>query len=278
MNKFFHPFAYIRFYFLKAYFKRFGESLDEKALHKSNKDFVFHSRYKFNIRLNMELDVDRYFYLGRFEYETIWFFKKVLKPGMIVFDVGGNIGIFSLIAANKVNNSGSIYAFEPAEKANKIFNENISLNKINNISLFKLGVADKAGTLAFHVCEDDAYNSLGDKPQNDVIYTTEIEVISIDEFCKKNGIEKIDVLKIDTEGAESKIIAGAKRMLEGNKAPIVFCEYNRRVQSKDDLAKLEASFKDYGYKLYYLKYGTLKKFNSNSPSSDIIALKDHHIR
>jgi FkbM family methyltransferase len=220
--------------------------------------------------------VDSYFYLDAFERETIYFYKKLLNGNLTVFDIGGNIGIFSLIAASHLQDNSQIYAFEPAERAWQTFKKNIQLNSFENISLQKLGVSDKSEWLTFHICNDDAYNSIGDKPMQNVIYSTKIKVISIDEFCLKNKIDRIDLLKIDTEGAESKVLAGGKHMLSQDHSPIIFCEYNRNVQSFDKLNRLEYLLHDYGYELYYLHFGILRKFQSESKTSDIIALKYYH--
>ena len=278
MKKLFQFRTALRFFIFKLYLYSFRKSIIDKANRKVQKKIIFRSKYGFNINLDLAQDVDRYFYMGMFEVETIWFFKKLLRPDLILFDIGANIGIFSLIAAKKLNNNGKIYAFEPSDRVYNQFEENIKLNSFNNIFLYKVGMSDKAGSLEFHVCADDAYNSLGSVPLREILYTTEIQVSSIDEFCKENDITRIDVLKIDTEGAESSVIEGGKNMLKGDNAPIIFSEYNRHVQSIGNLMKIESLLREYGYELYELWFGLFRKFTSESRTNDIIALKEYHVK
>lgn len=273
MNQVTTPFVFIKFFLFKLRLKFFGNLLSKKADWKKEKKFIAHSKYGFDLHLNILYDVDKYFYLGTFENETIRIYRKLLKPGMTVFDVGANIGIFSLIAATKSGDTGKVYAFEPAERVYEQFQKNIQLNGFKNIFLQQKGISNKTEVLSFHLCEDDAYNSFGEKPMRAVVRTIPVDVTSIDEFCFEKQIKKIDILKIDVEGAEYKVLEGGKNLLSRKEGPVIFCEYNRNIQDKNGLNQLENLLKNYEYELYFLRFGLMKKFNGQSEAHDIIAVK-----
>lgn len=177
------------------------------------------------ININLEKDVDKRIYLYGFEEEVIKQFIKVTKKDDFIFDIGANIGIYSLIASKKIGGSGRVYAFEPAPVAYSSLKKNIELNNFNNIVVIQKGISDKSGEAIFNICDDDAYNSLGETPMKGISRKEIIEIESIDEFVKRNNILKVDIIKIDTEGAEFLILKGAEETLRIYK-PKIFFEHN----------------------------------------------------
>src|SRR4030067_2261687 len=143
-------------------------------------EFIKNSKYGFRIKLDISKDVDKFFYWGEFERDNLQFYKNVLNRGSIIFDVGANIGIYSLLASKIVGNASRIYSFEPSEWAYNRLIENIKLNNFKNINTYKLGISNKEGTVIFHKCEDDAYNSIGNHPMRKITEVSQINVISID--------------------------------------------------------------------------------------------------
>jgi FkbM family methyltransferase len=200
--------------------------------------------------------------------------------GAVVFDVGANIGIYSLLAGKKAGQQGHVYSFEPADLAYQRLNKNIRINKFENISVYKQGVSDKNGTTNFYVCEDDAYNSIGSRPMNKVKEVKNIDITSIDEFCIKNNIRRIDVLKIDTEGADLLVLQGAKSVLTSETPPIIFCEFNKNIKSGfnfslDDYRDFIISMK---YRIYEIKNNMLHEFNPvQSNASEILCIHENKI-
>lgn len=272
-------YLFLKYFSIKVYNHFFWQSRNERAKKKYPKPFVYESEYGFKTILDLHKDVDRFFYLNGFESDYISYYYKMVKKGAIVFDIGANIGLFSLIAATKMSNEGAIYAFEPAEMPHKQFENSIKLNDYTIINLEKLGVADQVGKISFNVCEDDAYNSLGNKPMKEIKEIIEINVTSVDTFCAEKNIEKIDILKMDTEGAEYLILEGGKRIFSAEDAPIIFSEYNRMTIGGFDysLNNFEKILCEYGYELYEIEFGILKKFHSsNSKSNEIICFKERH--
>jgi FkbM family methyltransferase len=237
---------------------------------------IIYQIYSIKIKLDLSKDVDnRLFYYG-FEKDIIKYYRKILKKDLVVFDIGANIGIYSLIAANRIGINGRVYAFEPADIAYMSLVNNIELNKFDNISVNKMGVSDHTGTAIFNVCEDDAYNSLGAKPMKEIVKTETIKLVSIDNFVATNNIRKIDVIKVDTEGAEYLVFKGAEKTLRRD-MPTLFFEYNPLAldgfeNNPDDLIDYVRSL---GYSLFeFVNYKLIEiKKENKILGNDIIAIK-----
>lgn len=258
-------------------FKRIKERIiSERIKYLSGKDYYKKSKYGFDIILNVEKDVDRYFYRDYFEKENLEFFASVIKPGATILDVGANIGIYSLMASVKAGNNGKVYAFEPAEWAINRLKKNISINKFSNIEVIEKGVGEAPGHFNFYVCEDDAYNSLGNSPMEGVKEVRKIEVITVDDFVRERELSKVDVLKIDTEGADYLVLKGASSLLQSKNPPIIFCEYNKNIKEGFEftLKDFDQFLNNMGYKVFELQNNRLIAFNSEiSNSNEIICIK-----
>jgi len=140
------------------------------------------------------------------EYSLSILIKNKIKNGMIVFDIGANIGGTSLLFSKLVGSQGHVYAFEPDPTLCVILKRNIELNNLHNVSIFQTAVSDKIGTSFFSLnSEQDGDNRLeSQKIGKDSI---QVKTISIDEFCKEQKILP-DFIKIDIQGFEPKAIQG----------------------------------------------------------------------
>lgn len=225
-----------------------------------------------NLKLDIDFnkDVDFRIFIRKFEDQILYVFQKLLNPDSIVLDIGANIGLYSLIAAQKVKGENHIYAFEPAPKAYQNLLKNISLNKAFHITAHNCCIADFEGEITLNICVDDAYNSIGTSPILQIQEQVNTPVITIDAFVEKYSLPKVDIIKIDTEGAEMLVFEGARKTLE-NFSPIIFFEINQKVlqgfdySSKDLLIFLET----YGYQIFDInKNNQLKKFDVKNFTSD----------
>jgi len=244
-------------------------------------EFVFKSPWGFKIIINPSKIVEREFYLGRFENEVLKLFDKLLKTNDIVFDVGANVGLFSLLAANRLKDKVKVYAFEPSDYPFDKIRRNISLNKFKSINTNNIGLWDHKGFVKFHLCIDEAYNSIGTNPQSEIKSSINIPVTTIDDFCQEKNITKIDILKIDSEGAEFQILNGAKRLISSLSIPIIICEYNREVISgyPYTLLDLENFLRGSNYELFEIKKNRLMTFSSGSSlSSNLVCIQNNNLR
>ncbi len=139
-------------------------------------------------------------------------FRSILKEGMTVVDIGANLGYYTLLSARLVGKHGKVYAFEPVPHNFKLLEKSIAANRFTNITAIEKAVSDKQGKTRIYI---DA----GNFGNHTLVYGTthavhgaiEIETISLDEFF--NDDEKIDLIKMDAEGAEGLIIEGGRKIL-----------------------------------------------------------------
>jgi len=244
------------------------------------KEFIKSTKYGFKIKLDVKRDVDKHFYWGEFEVEILNFLLSILNSCSVFFDVGANIGIYTLMASRQLHKKGKVFAFEPSDWAYDRLNENIALNQMKNIETLKLAVSNFNGVKQFYVCDDDAYNSLISTPMRETKNKTEIECITIDNFCSGRNIKSIDVLKIDTEGADFFVLNGAVKILKSDIPPLVICEINKNVIK--DFDKIKNQFigfmSELDYDFFMIDNNVLVKVDMDKTDiSEVICLKNYHI-
>jgi FkbM family methyltransferase len=163
-------------------------------------------------------------YEGKFEVE---FILSVLQPGMTFFDIGANVGLFSLPAVKKLQ-KGQVFAFEPSSWTYQRLLQNARLNNLPNLRAVHSALGDTKGeaVLQINAVGKDGLNTLG-KPtheDSDVVATERVSITTLDEFLNQNSISHVDVIKIDTEGAELLVFRGATNLLAKPDAPLILYE------------------------------------------------------
>ena len=140
----------------------------------------------------------------------------------LIFDVGMNHGQ-TLKKIRNVFPGAIIYGFEASKYCFKQLETDF---KDKNIFLNNLGLADKEGVLEFNEYSWDALNSFLNRAQGkaQIIETYNVSVTTIDDYCVKNQINHIHILKSDTEGFELKVLNGANKMMNENKIQFVLVE------------------------------------------------------
>ena len=178
-----------------------------------------------------------------------WFLQNLNHSEIkVVFDVGANVGKWSL-ELKKVNPEAIVYAFEPVpETFNKL---NLISSKNPKIFAQCKALSDQSGKLTFHFFPSQStFSSAFDHSMGKEGIKIEVESITGDEFCKNNSIDSIDLLKIDTEGFESKIMLGFKEMFETGQIKIVQFEYGPlALESRYLLADFYKFFENHGFEV-----------------------------
>ena len=155
-----------------------------------------------------------------YEKAEIRLFRRLLRPGMRVVDLGANIGVYTVIAASCVGPRGRVFAFEPAPENVAFLRRNLEANGIANVQVVSKAVGDSPQTvklyLAAHSVGTHSVSKVG--PQS-----IDVEVIRVDDAIPSN--ETIDVIKMDIEGFEPAALRGMSRILAAS-MPTLFVEYN----------------------------------------------------
>lgn len=151
--------------------------------------------------------------------------RRVLRPGMVFFDVGAYHGLYTIIARKIMHGSGTVVAFEPSPREFSRLHLHLRLNGIAGVRVEQFAVGAQRGNLTlFTVLEGHrTMNSLVRPPLDNPVSAVGVESIALDEYVELNGVERIDVMKVDTEGAELQVFEGAKRLLSEYR-PIMICE------------------------------------------------------
>lgn len=160
---------------------------------------------------------------GTYEPFTVNLFKRAVKPGMVVLDIGAHLGYYSLLAARRVGPQGKVYAFECAAPNYRFLLHNIKLNKFSKIIVpIPKAVADHAGVGPFFPRGRDlSQSSLWSVDGSPSI--TEVECTTVDEIPEK---PRVHVIKMDIEGGEIYALRGMERTLSNTDKVIMFVECN----------------------------------------------------
>lgn len=204
--------------------------------------------FGYRIRLDLADYIQRSMYLDSFEpYETRMV-RAYLQPGMTVVDVGANVGYYTLMAASLVGEEGQVHAFEPSPYAFHRLHATIRDNHISQVSLVQAALGDQRGRARLFLPAQIGNHTptlLGEDTQR----TVEVPVHTLDEYVRERGIERIDLLKLDVEGFEPNVIAGARHTIEARKIGAVLCEFNEDWLDKNASsgAELQRTFCQYGF-------------------------------
>jgi FkbM family methyltransferase len=154
-----------------------------------------------------------------------------LDPGMEFVDVGAQIGYFSVIAAALVTESGRVHSFEPDPDCFSRLTRNSQAYP--SISVHHTAVADYQGEATLYRSNKAGETDWG-TPFDDSAprVTVSVPVCSLDTWSAAEGIERIDLLKIDAEGAEFRVLQGGKMVLAAAR-PVIWMEANAECLSRD---------------------------------------------
>ena len=175
--------------------------------------------------LRMQVDprdpIGRAIYLyGCYDYPLTHLIQTLIKPGMVFFDVGANIGFVSLVAATKCER---VFAFEPLPSNLKHVRRNLELNHLRNVTVVDRAVGNREGTATLYVPESQN-TGLASLNEMAGTQTIEIPVITLDGFVRDRQLSRVDLIKIDIEGAEVMAFEGGRELLSRSDAPDVIFE------------------------------------------------------
>lgn len=217
------------------------------------------------------------YYRGFSEPDTADFFHRFLRSGMVMFDVGAHIGEYTLLAAKLVGESGQVHAFEPQSLLFPILSANVEMNGLNSVVLNRVAVSDRVGTVEFQVLDEPTMSSIR-KPSTieQSAKIVSVACTSLDTYWSERS-RKIDLIKVDVEGAEKFVFQGAEKLLSlpattaptwiFEYAPNSYADFNYQPQDLLDLLK------QHGYEIcQYCKAGQINDFNPNSQLKDIVNL------
>jgi FkbM family methyltransferase len=189
---------------------------------------------------------------------------QFLKPGSICLDVGGAYGRYALPMSRLVGPAGKVYSFEPGTYSFRVFAMAKAFHGMKNVSIIKSALSNQAGRMKLvsplkrngkmgvslsYLSNHKIVNSISE----------DVEVTTVDIFCRQNDINPVDFIKCDVEGAEMLIFQGAKQTLVRDK-PYILCEVDRANLTKFNSTpeELLLFFRQQGYNCYQYESGRLQ--------------------
>ena len=185
--------------------------------------------------------------LGTSEPEEQETLARYLKPGGVFYDIGANIGFYTVIGAKIVGESGRVYAFEPFPEATAALRKNVALNDFKTVEVVEAAVSDTVGKAQFAGFDQSAKNRIvsGQKGA-DVESTIEVDLVTIDDFVDKTGARPPDVIMIDIEGAETAALLGMGETLKKWR-PAILCEVHWLGEKM--IERFEETLRPLGYEM-----------------------------
>jgi len=159
---------------------------------------------------------------GRYEPKMDHYFKQTLKKGDVVIDVGANEGYFTMLAAKLVGPSGKVYTVEPSKSNLQLLENNIQVNKLENVQILPVAAGLKNGDLQYTECKFNGMWNGFSKDATEVLKLcskipfatkqTTIPVRILNDLIQEDP-QRIKLIKIDTEGSEKEVVTGLSKFI-----------------------------------------------------------------
>lgn len=153
------------------------------------------------------------YYFGVSEPELFAFYEGFLKTGMKVVDAGANIGLHTLFFAKRVGPEGRVYAFEPGQSAFGRLQSHVERNQLANVRCFNCALGASEGVVSITENRQDNSRNFVVESSSETTGTKNVVLRSLDQVLEKEGVARVDFLKIDVEGFEPQVLEGASNYL-----------------------------------------------------------------
>ena len=222
-----------------------------------------------------------------FEKAEINFVTKFLKSGMVFFDVGANLGQYTLFAAKRIGLTGQVHSFEPNSRMFEELQFNVRLNDLTDICrLNQLALSDKngQGLLSKYEAGAEVYGSLGNHKRSggNITGHENVKTSTLDSYAKELRINHVDLIKMDIEGAELPALKGSVTLLSRDDGPVVLVELADINTAGFGYKAVEVwdYLENFGYQIFSLhgSKGFLKKIERPTCSTivmNIVAIKNN---
>lgn len=195
----------------------------------------------YTMQLDLANVVHRQIYMGCFGHAMTRWAKTLLHPGGTFLDVGAHAGYFSLIAADRVRGVGRVVAVEPNPIVFTALSAHLASNRISQVRAYNWGLSDAPGSIAIHVPGAEGFRDYNATMLNRPGWTAiDTPVRRLDDCIAEWQVERIDLMKVDVEGWEPRVLAGGAVSLSSGVVRHMMIEINgpRLVEAGSDPAAL----------------------------------------
>jgi FkbM family methyltransferase len=214
-----------------------------------------------------------------FSFEFSPIFKQLITQCDGFIDIGANVGYYSLLAA-KLNPKVAITSFEPSKGPLYFLTKNVSLNELTSIKVVDYAIGSENGTISFYEEKNLKYpylqhhaSGIGNTINSwgiDNFAKYDVKLTTLDAFLENNPMAKVDLIKMDTEGTENKIIEGALSTIKTHQ-PIIICEvlFGKIEQQMDELLQTLTNYKIFQFMSSTKKLVEVASLSSSTTKADV---------
>lgn len=177
-------------------------------------------------------------WLGWYEQENQHHWRRHVKPGMVVYDIGANVGFYTLMASVLVGQTGKVFPFEPLPRNLRFLHEHVRINRLANVQVREEAVSDAPGEAMFEDVPGGAMARLSERGQ------IKVKLVAVDALVEGGAMPAPKMVKIDVEGAEVSVLRGAERTVRAAR-PVLFLSTHGESVHAECLAILRG----WGYRL-----------------------------
>lgn len=205
---------------------------------------------------------------------------ELVRPDGVVIDVGAHVGIWSLLAARRVP-SARIHAFEPVPERVERLRAHVQHNRAINVVINPCAAGAENGSFSFFGVHEGntGASSLVRRAASDV--EIRVPMVTLDAYVVQKGIDRVDVIKVDVEGAEILVFNGATKLLSGDDAPAIFFEADDKLSAPFGISTRQTKelLAHHGYFIYRWHEGKFTAVSIDEPHGheDLFALKHRDV-
>ena len=218
---------------------------------------------------------------GMHEPNTSALLTQILKKGMSVVDVGAYVGYYTVIASLIVGNSGNVLSIEPAPNNFDQLSKTVEVNELLNVVLRQVALADEVGRKNLRLSTDPATHSIADAEANLGFFkgnrkqtgeTVSVKCTTLDKLLQNEGIPRVDLVKVDVEGAELRVLKGMRKTLQEMDSLHIICDVheNKFTAFGYSVDEFYRFLVNYQLNIFLLRDNGLQKIShtNNKPPSD----------
>jgi FkbM family methyltransferase len=194
-------------------------------------------------------------WLGTYELEKQKALVRALRQGHVFFDIGANVGFYTLLGSRRVGPAGQVHAFEPLPQNVRLLKQHVDMNRCRNVRVHEVAIGGTSGVVAFAQGDDSFTGRVGDSGELQVCLRT------LDSLVVSGTVPMPQIVKMDIEGGEYEALLGAEYVLRTGR-PLVFLATHSLPLREACIAQLER-----------VGYATrrLSANESESPEDELIA-------
>ncbi|MFM8681682.1 MAG: FkbM family methyltransferase [Alphaproteobacteria bacterium] len=214
------------------------------------------------------------FFYGAFRPEVSRLINRMLRPGQVAIDIGANVGMHSVIMANRVGPTGRVVVFEPDPHPMGRLRRNMALNGIDWVTTVEAAVSARSETRTFYLHDDSIGNfanaSLVAANVGKQTASVEMQVVSIDEWMRDNPLPRVDVIKLLAQGEEYNALQGMRGLIERDR-PKIFFLYEPSYWQRQGLELMDAVrfFAGHGYGVQEVEFRSRREVVGEIPKGQV---------